>query len=75
MQKQIDAEVKDEKIVKDATIEWGAMGPGGGAPPPEETPPEPPAPEPSDDEEPQEEQLNEALNLNITEIIKNVRNA
>ena len=77
MQKQIDAEVKDEKIVKDATIEWGAMGPGGGAPPPEEIPPEQPAPapEPSDDEAPQEEHLNAALNLNITEIIKNVRNA
>ena len=29
MQKEINAEVKGEKIHKDATIEWGALGPQG----------------------------------------------
>ena len=72
MQKQIDAEVKDEKIVKDATIEWGVMGP---QPPVEELPPEEPVPAvpPVNGQPQEEEQLNEAMNLNITEILKNVR--
>ncbi len=45
MQKEIDAEVDGGKIVKDATIEWGAMGPQG-PPEPEvpEVPPEQPPP-------------------------------
>ena len=43
MQKEIDAEVKGEKIHQDATIEWGAMGPQPEMPPEEEPPPaEPP---------------------------------
>jgi len=75
MQKQIDAEVKDEKIVKDATIEWGAMGPQPPVPPEEEVPAVAPAVPPVKGQPQEEEQLNEALNLNITEIIKNVRNA
>lgn len=76
MQKQIDAEVKDEKIVKDATIEWGAMGPQ--PPEEEELPPEQPVPvaapavPPVNGQPQEEEQLNEAINLNITEILKSV---
>ena len=79
MQKQIDAEVKDEKIVKDATIEWGAMGP---QPPEEGIPPEQPVPAaaptapavpPVNGQPQEEEQLNEAINLNITEILKSVK--
>ena len=48
MQKQIDAEVNDEKLAPEATIEWGAMGATGGEPkegegepPPEGEPPQP----------------------------------
>ena len=79
MQKQIDAEVKDEKIVKDATIEWGAMGP---QPPEEGIPLEQPVPAaaptapavpPVNGQPQEEEQLNEAINLNITEILKSVK--
>ena len=40
MKKQIDAEVDGGTLAKDATIEWGAMGAGGGEPPMEEPPPE-----------------------------------
>ena len=78
MQKQIDAEVKDEKIVKDATIEWGAMGPQPPMPPEEEVPPEQPVPAaapavpPVNGQPQKEEQLNEEINLNITEILKSV---
>ena len=79
MQKQIDAEVKDEKIVKDATIEWGAMGPQPPIPPEEEVPADaPPVPAaapavpPVNGQPQEEEQLNEAINLNITEILKSV---
>ena len=79
MQKQIDAEVKDEKIVKDATVEWGAMGP---QPPEEEVPPDAPAVPaaapavpPVNGQPQEEEQLNEAINLNITEILKSVHKA
>jgi len=81
MQKQIDAEVKDEKIVKDATIEWGAMGPQPPIPPEEEVPPEEPVPAaapavpPVNGQPQEEEQLNEAINLNITEILKSVHKA
>ena len=83
MQKQIDAEVKDEKIVKDATIEWGAMGPQPPMPPEEEevppaapaVPPAAPAVPPVNGQPQEEEQLNEAINLNITEILKSVHKA
>jgi len=53
MQKEIDAEVKGEKIHQDATIEWGAMGPQPEEPPPEEPPaaePPPPAEPPQKEE-------------------------
>ena len=47
MQKEIDAEVTGDKIHKDATIEWGAMGPQ----------PEMPLEEPPVEKSPQEEEM------------------
>ena len=44
MQKQIDAEVDGGKIVKDATIEWGGMGPQGVPEPEDEAPDDQPPP-------------------------------
>ena len=43
MQKEIDAEVKGEKLAIDATVEWGAAGPGMGGAPDAEKPGEGPA--------------------------------
>lgn len=78
MQKEIDAEVDGGKIVKDATIEWGAMGPQGPpepeapeAPlPPEGQPPPPSAPAPTNGQPPtqEENQLLQELSLDIDSI-------
>ena len=55
MQKEIDAEVKDERVAKDATVEWGAAGPGVMGAPDGEIPGEGPAG--TSYEQPPEEEL------------------
>ncbi|MAH44163.1 portal protein [archaeon] len=77
MQKEIDAEVDGGKIVKDATIEWGAMGPQGPPEPevpevpPEQPPPSAPAPVPPTNGQPpaqEEQQVLQELSLDIDAI-------